>query len=98
MCKLICNKNGNLGWTSMDILVRSWQDLGTILAKILARSWNSLGYDLGKVLEHSWLRSCRDLAMVRSYQKSHVPKKKFYCKILSHFSLISGARIRYLSF
>ena len=30
------------GRPSMDILVRSWQDLGKILAKILPRYWQEL--------------------------------------------------------
>ena len=47
----------------MDIFVRSWQDLGTILAKILTRSCHGILF-----------------AMVRSYQQSHIPKKKFIVK------------------
>ena len=39
----------------------------------------------GKILEQSWLGPCQDLAMVfiamvRSYQESHVPKKNFIVK------------------
>ena len=47
----------------MDILVRYWQDLGTILTKILSRSCHGIHF-----------------AIVRSYQESHVPKKKFIVK------------------
>ena len=43
------------------------------LSKILARSCQ----DLGKILAKIVTRYCQELqdAMVRSYQKSHVPKK-----------------------
>ena len=54
---------GYPGRPFMDILVRSWQDFGKILAKIVPRY-------------------CQELqdVMVRSYQKSHVPKKNFIVK------------------
>ena len=48
------------GWLSIDILVRSWQDLGTILAKIFSTSCHDI-----------------QLAMVRFYQESHVPRNFF---------------------
>ena len=49
----------------MDILVRSCQDLRTILAKILP--WYSFCHGT-------------HFAKVRSYQESHVPKKNFIVK------------------
>ena len=62
------------GRPSMDILVRSWQDL----AKILEKSCQDLGKILAKFLPRHW-QELQDLR-VRSYQESHVPKKTFIVK------------------
>ena len=43
---------------------------------------DTLGGYLSKILEQSWLRYCHGthFAMVKTYQKSHVPKKHFIVK------------------
>ena len=62
------SKVGYPGRPSMDILVRSWQDLAKIL----------LGKILAKIVTR-YFQEWQDV-MVRSYQESHVSKKTFIVK------------------
>ena len=69
----------------MDILVRSWQDLGTILAKILSKSCHGLNFDMVRSYQDrhvSKIKLDKKPMMARKicYDLLHIEKKKHHQK------------------